>query len=144
MGIEIRPCEYGVARSFVEIHHRHNKPPVGHKFSIACYDGDRLCGVAMVGCPVGRYFDDGMTLEVNRCCTDGTWAGMIHDGFWECMRVLKPYGTLIFKWSEVQIPTRKVIDAIGVEPLFGNRSGKAANTHWMVFMKFQEEDANGD
>jgi len=72
------------------------------------------------------------------------WAGMIHDGFWECMRVLKPYGTLIFKWSEVQITTRKVIDAIGVEPLFGNRSGKAANTHWMVFMKFPEGGANGD
>jgi hypothetical protein len=26
----------------------------------------------MVGRPVGRYLDDGLTLEVNRCCTDGT------------------------------------------------------------------------
>jgi hypothetical protein len=26
----------------------------------------------MVGRPVGRFLDDGMTLEVNRCCTDGT------------------------------------------------------------------------
>lgn len=70
--LEIRPCTYAEARDFVKENHRHNKPPAGHKFSIACYDGDRLCGVCMVGRPVGRYLDDGLTLEVNRCCTDGT------------------------------------------------------------------------
>lgn len=51
------------------------------------------------------------------------WALVIHDGFEECMRVLKPYGTLIFKWSEVQIPVKDVIRAIGYEPLFGNKTG---------------------
>lgn len=64
-----------------------------------------------------------------------SWEQMIHDGFWECYRVLKPYGTLIFKWSEIQIPTRDVIKAIGKEPLFGHRSGRKMNTHWMCFMK---------
>lgn len=63
------------------------------------------------------------------------WPTVIRDGFHECMRVLKPYGTLIFKWSEVQIPTREVIKAIGQEPLFGHASGKKMNTHWMTFMK---------
>ncbi len=63
------------------------------------------------------------------------WPRMIHDGFWECMRVLKPYGTLIFKWSEIDIPTREIIKAIGKEPLFGHRSGKAMKTHWLCFMK---------
>lgn len=63
------------------------------------------------------------------------WPRMIHDGFWECMRVLKPYGVLIFKWSEVDIPTRKIINAIEKEPLFGHRSGKTMKTHWMCFMK---------
>jgi Methyltransferase domain. len=67
------------------------------------------------------------------------WEKTIHDGFAECMRVLKPYGTLIFKWSEVQIPTRKVIDAIGQEPLFGHISGRKMNTHWMTFMKIPNE-----
>lgn len=65
------------------------------------------------------------------------WPKLIHDGFWECMRVLKPYGTLIFKWSEIDIPTRDIITAIGIEPLFGHRSGKAMNTHWLCFMKRQ-------
>ena len=70
--LEIRPCDFATAKDFVALHHRHNKPPAGHKFSIVCYDGGRLCGVAMVGRPIGRFLDDGLTLEVNRCCTDGT------------------------------------------------------------------------
>ena len=70
--LELRPCDFQTARDFVKLNHRHNKPPAGHKFSVACYDGDRLCGVCMVGRPVSRFLDDGLTLEVNQCCTDGT------------------------------------------------------------------------
>lgn len=74
MSLELRPCDFQTAAQFVGEHHRHNKPPVGHKFSIAVYDagGGVLHGVCMVGRPIGRYLDDGLTLEVNRCCTDGT------------------------------------------------------------------------
>lgn len=67
------------------------------------------------------------------------WQSLLHGGFWECWRVLKPFGTLIFKWSEIQISTRDVINAIGKEPLFGHRSGKAMKTHWLIYMK---EDTN--
>lgn len=63
------------------------------------------------------------------------WRDVIHDGFHECMRVLKMNGTLIFKWNEFDIPVREIINAIGVEPLFGNRCGKQQKTHWMCFMK---------
>ena len=77
-------------------------------------------------------------------CLDETWPDMIHDGFWECMRVLKPHGTLIFKWSEVQIPLKDVLKAIGAKPLFGHRSGKNMNTHWMAFMKFEGEGAGNE
>lgn len=68
------------------------------------------------------------------------WKPVIHDGFWECMRVLRPYGTLIFKWSEIDIATREVINAIGTEPLFGHRSGKKMGTHWLCFMKFEAQE----
>lgn len=44
---------------------------------------------------------------------DDNWPKMLHDGFCECMRVLKPDGVLIFKWSEHDIPAQKVWDAIG-------------------------------
>lgn len=69
-----------------------------------------------------------------------TWKRMLHDGFSECMRVLKPYGTLIFKWNETQIPVKDVITAIGAEPLYENRSGKQGKTHWMAFIKVDEND----
>jgi len=71
---------------------------------------------------------------------DKGWPTMIHDGFAECMRVLDDYGTLIFKWSEIQIPLKDVLKAIGHEPIFGNRSGKHNNTHWLCFMKLTEEN----
>ena len=63
------------------------------------------------------------------------WETDIKAGFFECMRVLKPNGTLIFKWSETQVPVRKVVDIIGVDPLFGHPTGKAGKTIWMTFMK---------
>lgn len=63
------------------------------------------------------------------------WQPLIRDGFQECMRVLKPNGTLIFKWCEIDIPTREIIKTVGVEPLFGHRSGKQSKTHWLCFMK---------
>lgn len=66
-----------------------------------------------------------------------TWKQVLHDGFTECMRVLKPYGTLIFKWNETQIPVKDVIAAIGARPLYGNRSGKQGKTHWMAFIKVE-------
>lgn len=63
---------------------------------------------------------------------DDLWPVDIHQGFNECMRVLKPNGTLIFKWNEDQVSLKEVLHAIGRKPLFGNRRSK---THWLVFMK---------
>ncbi|MBE9899626.1 class I SAM-dependent methyltransferase [Enterococcus casseliflavus] len=63
---------------------------------------------------------------------DGLWPEDIRQGFAECMRVLKPNGSLIFKWNEDQISLQEVLAAIGEKPLFGNKRSK---THWLVFMK---------
>ncbi|WP_249142713.1 XF1762 family protein [Bradyrhizobium sp. AUGA SZCCT0160] len=60
------------ANAFVSEHHRHHKPVVGHLFSIGAVMGDKLVGVAIVGRPVARMRDDGVTAEVTRLCTDGT------------------------------------------------------------------------
>lgn len=64
--------EFDEAAAFVSEHHRHHTPPVGHLFSIGAYEGDRLCGVVIVGRPVSRARQDGLTVEVTRLCTDGT------------------------------------------------------------------------
>jgi|SRR6185312_10686399 len=70
--LELTPVTFADACAFVALHHRHSKPPVGHKFSIGVEAGGKLVGVAMVGRPVARMLDDGLTLEVNRTATDGT------------------------------------------------------------------------
>lgn len=71
---------------------------------------------------------------------DDEWPQMLHDGFRECMRVLKPDGVLIFKWAETQIPAVDVWKAIGEKPLFGHHSGKRSQTFWGCFMKMEKSN----
>jgi len=63
------------------------------------------------------------------------WRDDIREGFKECFRVLKPNGTLIFKWNEYDIPLKEVLNLAPQEPLFGHPSGKLQKTHWVCFMK---------
>lgn len=72
MALRLAPIAFTDAAAYVTEKHRHHIKPVGHKFSLAALDADRLCGVVIVGRPVSRMRDDGMTLEVTRLCTDGT------------------------------------------------------------------------
>jgi len=66
------PIPLGEANDFVKVHHRHHRAVVGHKFSIAAIHDDKIVGVVIIGRPVSRRRDDGLTLEVSRLCTDGT------------------------------------------------------------------------
>lgn len=61
-----------------------------------------------------------------------TWREDISKGFSECLRVLKPNGTLIFKWNEEQIKLSEILPLFSQKPILGNRRAK---THWLVFMK---------
>ena len=63
------------------------------------------------------------------------WQSLIHDGFTECMRVLKPNGTLVFKWNESEIKAAEVLSVIPFKPLFGHTTGRQSKTIWMCFMK---------
>ncbi|EOC2550816.1 XF1762 family protein, partial [Escherichia coli] len=48
--MQISPVTLRVAKAFISRHHRHNKPPVGHKFSIGLInDAGELIGVATAG-----------------------------------------------------------------------------------------------
>ncbi|HYE70316.1 MAG TPA: XF1762 family protein [Aquabacterium sp.] len=68
----ITPCSRDEANEFVRRFHRHHGRVPGAKFSVAVSDeAGSVRGVAMVGRPVARALDDGWTLEVIRCCTDG-------------------------------------------------------------------------
>lgn len=70
--LQHRRIEFAEAAAFVAAHHRHHTPPAGHLFSIGAFEGDRLVGVAIVGRPVARARQDGLTAEITRLCTDGT------------------------------------------------------------------------
>lgn len=70
--LTVVPMELADANTYVERHHRHSKPVVGHKFSLGAVLADELVGVAIVGRPVNRHVQDGWTLEVLRVCTTGT------------------------------------------------------------------------
>ncbi len=65
----------------------------------------------------------------------GDWREDLRLGFAECFRVLKPEGTLIFKWNETQVLTRDVLACTSAKPLFGHKSGRLNKTHWLTFMK---------
>lgn len=72
LSLQIKPITFRAANEFVKMNHRHHGTVTGCKFAIACYAGEKLCGVAICGRPVSRRYDDGLTLEINRLCTDGT------------------------------------------------------------------------
>jgi hypothetical protein len=89
--LTIIPIDFKDACLFIKEHHRHHKPPQGHKFSIAIWNGNDIVGVAIVGRPVARHLDNGWTLEVIRCCTDGTKNGC-SKLYAACWNVVKAMG----------------------------------------------------
>lgn len=70
--LRLVPVDLADANAFVAQHHRHAAPVRGHRFSVAAAAGDVIVGVAIVGRPVARALDDGLTVELLRTATDGT------------------------------------------------------------------------
>jgi 23S rRNA G2069 N7-methylase RlmK/C1962 C5-methylase RlmI len=64
-----------------------------------------------------------------------TWREDLAKGFTECFRVLKTNGTLVFKWSEVSISLKEVLELTDQKPILGHPSGKRMGTHWVLFLK---------
>lgn len=88
--LELQPITFAEANEFIRQHHRHHLPPVGWKYGIAVSDGTRVVGVITVGRPVARHYDDGWTLEVTRCCTDGAKnaCSMLYGAAWRAAKAL--------------------------------------------------------
>lgn len=73
--LRIVPMTPSAANVVVGNIHRHHGPAMAlePRFSIgAVTDAGRLCGVAIVGRPINRNSDDGLTAEVLRVAVDGT------------------------------------------------------------------------
>lgn len=88
--LQIQPVTFKEACRYVKRRHRHHRPPQGYKFSLGVNDGVRVVGVLIAGSPVARWLDDGLTVEVTRCCTDGTRnaCSMLYGAAWRAARSL--------------------------------------------------------
>lgn len=71
--LELHPLTFKEAKKYMD-RHRHHRPPSGGLFAIgvARLGEDEPCGIVIVGRPIARLLDDSWTVEVTRCCTDGT------------------------------------------------------------------------
>lgn len=78
----------------------------------------------MVGRPVSRYLDDGMTLEVNRCCTDGTQNActMLYGA---ACRAAKALG-----YRRIITYTLESEPGTSLKASNWTREGQAGGTHW--------------
>ena len=88
--MEITPINLREANAFVAKLHRHHKPVPGCKFCVAVAEDGQVVGVVIVGRPVSRRLDNGWTLEVNRCCTDGSRnaCSMLYGAAWKVAKAL--------------------------------------------------------
>lgn len=70
--LRVIPFTLKQANQFIAQHHRHHKPVVGHRFSLACLNSsESVCGVAIVGRPIARKTEQYRIAEVTRLCTNG-------------------------------------------------------------------------
>ncbi len=60
------------------------------------------------------------------------WRDDLRRGFAECFRVLRAGGTLVFKWSEVQVKLSEILKLTDVKPVIMHKKQK---THFVIFLK---------
>jgi hypothetical protein len=90
LSLTLRPIILRDAQAFITGNHRHNRPPRGWKFGTSVWKAGVLVGVATAGRPVARLLDNGVTVEVNRTCTDGTRNAnsMLYGAIWRAAKAL--------------------------------------------------------
>lgn len=89
--LHLVPVRFKDARAFISAWHRHHRPPVGCKFCVGVADDHgTLRGVAIIGRPIARHYDNGMTVEVTRTATDGTpnANSMLYAAAWRAAKAL--------------------------------------------------------
>lgn len=72
------------------------------------------------------------------------WRDLLCKGFSECFRVLKPNGTLIFKWAESSVTLGEILKLTTYKPLYGHKSAKQQQTHWVAFLKPPKTEISHD
>lgn len=123
--MKIAPITFRQASEYINTYHRHHSSTIGCKFCISVIDDDgQLHGVAVCGRPVSRRLDDGLTLEINRVCTDGTKnaCSMLYGA---CCRIAKTMG-----YRKVITYTLQSEDGASLKASNFICEGQAGGTHW--------------
>ena len=68
-----------------------------------------------------------------------TWQYDLKKGFDELWRCLDDYGTLVFKWCEINISIKEVLALFSEKPLYGHPTAKRGKTKWFCFVKIPKE-----
>lgn len=92
MKLSVIPITGHEANDFIKNFHRHNKPVRGQRFSIGA-STDKLVGVAIVGRPIARLLQDGLTAEITRVCVvDTAPKGTCSFLYGRCWRIWQQMG----------------------------------------------------
>ena len=127
--LQIVPIRAKTAREFIAKYHRHKLPPAGWIIGLGVSDGNELVGVATIGRPVARYWDDGYTAELTRVCTNGyrNAASMLYGAAW---RVVKNLGyKRLITYTKLTEPGTS-LKASGYKILNERAGGESWKTHW--------------
>jgi hypothetical protein len=122
--MRIVPITFAYAKQFIKEYHRHNPNVIGCKFCIGLQGDDGIVGVAVCGRPVSRFLDDGLTIEINRVCTNGVANGcsMLYGA---CCRIAKEMGYKRAITYTLQSETGSSVKASNFVC-----DGEAGGTHW--------------
>lgn len=120
--LELQPITLKEAKIYIDNYHRHHVSPVGWKFGIAVNDGKKIVGVLTAGRPVARMLDNKYTLEVTRCCTDGTKnaPSKLYSAAW---RVAKNLGYKRMITYILESEPGTTLKAVGWKRMYKNRGG---------------------
>jgi hypothetical protein len=73
VSLRVVPLTLRSASALVDRLHRHHEPPRGCLFCLGAAWSDTIVASAIVGRPVARHLQDGLTAEVIRLATDEAW-----------------------------------------------------------------------
>lgn len=122
--MKIQPITLRDANAYVEANHRHRANVTGCRFCIGLYESGELVGVAICGRPVGRHLDNGLTLEINRVCTNGIYNGC-SKLYGACVRIAREMG-----YTKVITYTLESENGASLRASNFKFDGVAGGTHW--------------
>lgn len=112
MTLHLQPVTEEEANAFIRRHHSTHDPDQGWKFGLGVNDGEKVVGVVKVGRPRSRHRDDGLTLEVTRCATDGTKnvASKLYAAAWRAAKNMGYHRLITYTLAESEegVPLRAV------------------------------------